>query len=60
MTMSKFSNVQYLTLFKSSKIITFSHLKSTNLNDNTKGNFMRENVNKMAYLRAWAQLKMNS
>ena len=52
MTMSKFSNVQYLTLFKSSKIITFSHLKSTNLNDNTKGNFMRENVNKMTYLRA--------
>ena len=29
---------------KSRKIIAFSHLNSTNFNDNFKGNFMREKV----------------
>ena len=29
---------------KSRKIITFSHLNSTNFNDNFKNNFMREKV----------------
>ena len=37
-----------LTFVKSRKIITFSHLNSINFNDNFKGNFMREKVNKMA------------
>ena len=34
--------------FKSCKIITFSHLNSTNFNNNFKDNFMREKVNKKA------------
>ena len=37
----------FLTFFKSGKIITFSHLKTTNLNDNVKDYFVREKVNKM-------------
>ena len=36
-----------LTFLKSRKIITFSHLNSTNFNNNFKVNFMREKVNKM-------------
>ena len=39
---------KFLTLLKSSKIITFSHLNSTNLSDYFKDNFMREKVNKKA------------
>ena len=38
---------KFLTFFKSRKIITFSHLNSTNFNDNFKDNFTREKVNKM-------------
>ena len=50
---------KFLTFFRSGKIIAFSHLNSTNLNDNFKDSFMREKVNKMAgkaktYLRASA------
>ena len=36
-----------LTFFKSGKIITFSHLNSTNFKDNLKDNFMRKKVKKM-------------
>ena len=37
-----------LTFFKSRKIIhNFSHLNSTNFNDNFKDNLMREKVNKI-------------
>ena len=39
---------KFLTFFKSGKIITSSHLNSTNFNGNFKDNFMREKVNKMA------------
>ena len=39
---------KFLTFFKSRKIIAFSHLNSTNFNDNFKDNFTREKVNKMA------------
>ena len=31
----------FLTLFKRRKIITFSHLNSTNFKDDVKDNFMR-------------------
>ena len=34
--------------FKSCKSITFSHINSTNFNNNFKDNFMREKVNKKA------------
>ena len=37
----------FLAFFKSVKV-TFSHLNSTNFNDNFKDNFMMEKVNKMA------------
>ena len=37
-----------LTFFKNDKIITFSHLNSTNYNNNFKDNFVQEKVNKMA------------
>ena len=40
-------NKIFLTFFQSRKIINFSHLNSTNFNDNFKDNFMREKVNKM-------------
>ena len=39
---------KFLTFFKSHKIITFSHLNSTNFNDSFKDNFIREKVDKMA------------
>ena len=39
---------KFFTFFKSGKIITFSYLNSTNLNDNFKDYFVREKVNKMA------------
>ena len=38
----------FLMFFKSCKIITFSHINSTNFNNNFKDNFMREKVNKKA------------
>ena len=38
----------FLAFFKSCRIITFSHLNSTNFNDNFEDNFIREKVNKMA------------
>ena len=38
--------VAFLTFFKSGKIITFSHLNSTNFKDNLKDNFMRKKVKK--------------
>ena len=37
-----------LTFFKSSKIITFSHLNSSNFNDNFRDNFTWEKMSKMA------------
>ena len=39
---------KFLTFFRSGKIITFSHLNSTNFKENFKDNFVREKVNKMA------------
>ena len=39
---------KFLTFFKSRKIITFSHLNSTYLNDNFRDNFMGAKVNKIA------------
>ena len=38
---------KFLTFFKSRKIITFSHLNSTNFKDNFKDNFIWEKVNKI-------------
>ena len=43
-----------LGINKSRKIITFSHLNSTNFNDNFKDNFMREKVNKTKTLNICA------
>ena len=39
---------KFLTFFRSGKVITFSHLNSTNFKENFKDNFVREKVNKMA------------
>ena len=39
---------KFLAFFKSVKIITFSHLNSSNFNDNFKDKFVPEKVNKMA------------
>ena len=38
---------KFSIFLKSRKIISFSHLNSTNFNENFKDNFMREKVNKM-------------
>ena len=40
--------IEFLTFFKSPKIITFPNLDSINFNNDFKDNFMWEKVNKMA------------